>query len=251
MKQVNLNSTCLIFRQIQMVVGWDFLNYSCSGTQVAVGFKEDGSIDCKPIVCPRPSVQNAYSNWSPSENSGRIECKCNKDRADARPGRQNCGSIDWTNYSSSYSVDDGCGTGTNCSIQECHLFAIVATDMLASGAMKPTIVFVGVAAKERVAMQLMEVGHHGLPVLLVVAEGQCIGIVIARIRLVAGVLASVPVLRRAIRRRVRRNRKCRVGKVIFKYESKNPIILQSTIWNVAGRSDDWCWYVGNSIAWCS
>lgn len=99
--------------------------------------------------------------------------------------------------------------------RECHLFAIVATDMLASGAMKPTIVFVGVAAKERVAMQLMEVGHHGLPVLLVVAEGQCIGIVIARIRLVAGVLASVPVLRRAIRRRVRRNRKCRVGKVIF------------------------------------
>lgn len=94
-----------------------FLNYSCSGTQVAVGFKEDGSIDCKPIVCPRPSVQNAYSNWSPSENSGRIECKCNKDRADARPGRQNCGSIDWTNCSSSYSVDDGCGTGTNCSIQ--------------------------------------------------------------------------------------------------------------------------------------
>ena len=86
----------------------NFAGRTCTGTQVASGFNASGGVDCKGIVCPKPST----SSYSPNLSGTRIMCQCSRDRGPAL----NCGAAD-VNSCTSYTVDDGCGTGKLCTIR--------------------------------------------------------------------------------------------------------------------------------------
>ncbi|WP_034730691.1 hypothetical protein [Bacteriovorax sp. Seq25_V] len=86
-------------------------NFSCSGIQVARGFKADGTLDCADVVCPTLST----STYLAVEIGGEIKCQCQRDKTLEKPSFA-CGDTD-PQSCVDYQVNDGCGLGNLCTIK--------------------------------------------------------------------------------------------------------------------------------------
>lgn len=90
----------------------DLQNFACPQTFLATGFKEDGSLDCKKIECPKLATSSYIAI---EEFGGQLKCQCQRDKTIEAPSFA-CGQID-TNSCTDYLVNDGCGLGNKCTIK--------------------------------------------------------------------------------------------------------------------------------------
>lgn len=86
-------------------------SFSCTGIQVAKGFKEDGTLECTDIVCPKIST----SSYIAIDSGGDIKCQCQRDKTLEKPSFA-CGDQD-PQSCVDYEVNDGCGLGNLCTIK--------------------------------------------------------------------------------------------------------------------------------------